>query len=148
MPTLGTKAADLEELDNSNIDKATEVRIQAMAKRDELESNGFGDQLMEIQEASCPGVDKLKTGKFKIDMLFQYDEDNEAVLSWCQGTVTKVIRESGNIIIAEIEWDDNYVKDGDPSKTREELKRNRWNREEQIDGTWREDLRHLMVSSE
>ncbi len=66
---LGTKSAGLIELDDSLLQQGQQIRIKAMKERDRLESNGFGDQLNELQETSWPVEQILKLG-FKIDMCF------------------------------------------------------------------------------
>ena len=44
----------------------------------------------------------------------------------------------------KVEWDDNCVNPGEKSITNEELRRKNWNPDEQVEGVWREDLRHLI----
>ena len=70
--TLGTKLADLVALDNKILAKEYLVRLNAMIERDKLESSGYGDQLMEMQEFSWP-VKRIKNREFQqIDMCFLY----------------------------------------------------------------------------
>ena len=51
---LGTKSARLIHLDNTLLANEDCIQIEAMKERDRLENNGFGDQLMEMQESSWP----------------------------------------------------------------------------------------------
>ncbi len=82
---------DLIALDNNQeIDKES-LRLWAMKERDRLESNGFGDQLMEMQKAMAP-IDHIFKGSWRIDMCFEYTEKSEAILQKCQGEVTKLVK--------------------------------------------------------
>ena len=38
-------------------------------------------------------VELLRKGEFKIDMLFEYSDDDSPVLQWCQGEVIEFIKE-------------------------------------------------------
>ena len=143
MVQLGTKAADLVALDKANVDKETEARANAMIQREEMESQGFGDQLSEVQCTSCP-IERIRAGGFKIDMLFVYGEDE---LSWCQGAVTKVVKEKGNLLKLEIEWNEECVREGEVGTTIEDLRLTNWNSETHTLGTWREDARGLIETS-
>ena len=44
----------------------------------------------------------------------------------------------------KVKWDDNCVNPGEQSITNEELRRKNWNPDTQVEGVWREDLRHLI----
>ena len=143
MVQLGTKAADLAKLDESKADKETEARAKAMERREELESEGFGDQLSELQEANCP-IEAIKSGRFNIDMLFIYGEGE---LSWCQGVVTKVLKETRTVLKVEVKWNKDCVRTGEMDKTIHQLKLSKWNSETHEYGTWRADLRHMIRTS-
>ena len=87
---LGTKSADLIELDNGAMAREERIRLNAMLEQDQRDNSGFGDQPMEMQQTSW-AVDKICTGSFKIDMCSSYgDKDSEifAMVSGdcCQGT--------------------------------------------------------------
>ncbi len=57
-------------------------------------------------------------------MLFEYKENNESILMWCQGKVADFIRESKNKhVFVKIEWSDKCVKDGDLKITKKQLKK-------------------------
>ena len=80
---LGDPSADLLALDNNCEANKQSLRLRAMKERDRLESNGFGDQMMEMQEATPP-IEKIQHGKWRIDMCFEYTDGGESVLHWCQ----------------------------------------------------------------
>ena len=67
---------------------------------------------MEMQEYSWLLSTILRKGPFKIDMCFEYTEDGEVVLQWCQGTVVKLLRdkEKSNYIIVKDKWNDEVVQ--------------------------------------
>jgi hypothetical protein len=67
--TLGTKSAGLVELDNSMLQQRQQIRINAMKEREFCYSNGFWDQLNEIQETSWP-VERILRGGFKLTCAF------------------------------------------------------------------------------
>ena len=146
--TLGTRANDVIELDNKTDNAETRMRLNAIKERERLEDNDYGDRLQDYQ-GSMPifNNDELKTKPFRIDMLFDYNYKNGggSTLVWCQGNVTELVKEkSKNIWIVKVEWDDNSVNPGEKSITNEELRRKNWNPDEQVEGVWREDLRHLI----
>ena len=63
-------------------------------------------------------VEVLQLASFNIDKLFEYNEGDEYVLQWCQGTVKKLSREKANTHdIVVVEWKDNCLKEGDPKTT-------------------------------
>ena len=100
-----------------------------------------------MQQTLWP-VELLRAGKFKIDKLFEYKVGQEVTLQWCQGTVVKIIKEKIDAhIVVEVEWDKDYLTDGDPNKSREKLMRTKWNPNQPVDGAWREDLRHKILKS-
>lgn len=114
-----------------------------MKKRDQLESDGFGDQLMEMQEVPCPVKRVCKRG-FRIDVCYEYMDDSQQMLQWCQGRVKKLIKhdETRKCLLLEIEWDEKCVAPGESNVTVEKLMINRWNPETHQKGSWREDLHH------
>ena len=80
-------------------------------------------------------------------MLFDYKDNDEggSTLVWAQGNVIELVKEkSKNIWIVKVKWDDNCVNPGEQSITNEELRRKNWNPDTQVEGVWREDLRHLI----
>jgi hypothetical protein len=144
---LGTKSAGLIELDDSLLQQGQQIRIKAMKERDRLESNGFGDQLNELQETSWPVERILKLG-FKIDMCFLYrDDEGNEMLQWCQGVVERIVNDKSNdknYIIASIKWNNEFVDEGGANPTKEMFKKKDYNPEKHYDRAWREDLRHLL----
>ena len=84
-----------------------------MKDRDRLESVGFGDKLIEMQEVNWP-VDKILKGGFRLDMCFQYqDDDRDQSLLWCQGIILSVLCDKSNADIkkylqVKVKWDDEF----------------------------------------
>ena len=146
--TIGTKSADLIALDNSSLAQVQRVRLNAMLERNQLESNGYGDQLMEMQEFSWP-LEKLRNTLFKIDMCFEMVDGGELMLQWCQGTVVKLIKDKAenNFMVVEVKWKAEAVRSVKEEITKVKLKKKDWNPEEHGDGAWREDLIHLTKSA-
>ena len=56
---------------------------------------------MEMQQTSW-AIDKIRLGSFKIDMCFSYGDDDGEILQWCQGTVTKILKEERTFAIVQI----------------------------------------------
>ena len=128
---LGDAAADLIALDSNRQAEEENLRLRAMKERDRLESNGFRDQLMEMQEATAP-INTIKKGSWQINMCFEYTDEGESILQWCQGKVTKLFKEEQYYIVIEVEWDSKFVRHGERKKTREKLKKSDWNPETHI----------------
>ncbi len=101
---------------------------------------------MEMQQ-HLPPIKELKRNQFKIDMLFSYEEDNESVLVWCQGTVVDFVKLSkdGKKSTVEIEWNDKCVAPGASKKMKEVLKMSDWNPQTHMAGAWQEDLHHKVL---
>ena len=121
-----------------------------MIERDRLENQGYGDQLMEVQEFLWP-VERIRNGTFKkLDMCFSYEHDGEKMLQWCQGEITEVVKdkERNNYMVVKVTWDKDSVKEGESDKTTEKLEKGRWNPEVHEEGAWREDLRGLVKTSD
>jgi hypothetical protein len=146
LPALGTVAHDVTALEEKNDNAGLQIRINAMVERERLEDNGFGDELMEMQEVLWP-IDRLRAKDFAIDMLFEYEDEDGSTLVWCQGKVVDFIRESKDKhVIVKIEWSDTCVKDGDQRITKNHLKKTKWNPNVPIGGSWREDLYHKLMN--
>jgi hypothetical protein len=99
--TLGTKSADLIELDNGAMAREERIRLNAMLEQNQRENSGFGDQVMEMQQ-TIRAVDKICMGSFKINMCFSNGDKDGEILQWCQGTVVRVLKEENNFVIVEI----------------------------------------------
>ena len=80
---LGTRAQDCIDLEMGLENEEMEFRLKALRKRDSLEDNGFGDELMEMQQTIWP-IEKLREKGFKIDTLFEYSDKNGLTMQWCQ----------------------------------------------------------------
>jgi hypothetical protein len=136
LPELGTVAHDVFALEEDNNNAGLQLRINAMVERERLEDSGFSDLLMEIQEVLWP-IKRLRAKDFAIDMLFEYKDDEESTLMWCQGKVVDFIRESKEKhVVVKIEWSDKCVKDGDPKIAKNQLKKTKWNPNVPIGGAW------------
>jgi len=145
--TLGTKSADLIQLDDGALAREERIRLNAMLERDRREDSGFGDQLMEMQQTSW-AIDKIRLGSFKIDMCFSYGDDDGEILEWCQGKVMKLLKEERTFAIVQIKWDKKCLREGDNETTRDKLMKSKWNSNEHQQGTWREDLHHMAKTAE
>jgi hypothetical protein len=110
--TLGTKSADLIQLDNGALAREELIRLNAMLERDQREMSGFGDQLMEMQQTSW-AIDKIWKGSLKIDLCFAYGDEDGEIMQWCQGTVLKILREEKTYVTVEIRWDKECLREGD-----------------------------------
>ena len=62
-----------------------------MLERDRLQDNGYGDELMEMQQILWP-KDRILNNDYAIDMLIGVTEEGEDLLVWCQGKVIKCVR--------------------------------------------------------
>ena len=72
---LGSRARDCVELEKALNSEGCDFRMQALQERERLEDNGFGDQLIEMQQTLWP-VELLRTPGFKIEKLFEYKIDD------------------------------------------------------------------------
>ena len=144
-----TTNAYRRELDKGNTNRDDEIRLRAMKERDIRESNGRGDQLMEMQEI-LPPLARMKKPGFKIDVCFEYDEPTGPVLQWCQGVVMKVNKynEKLKFLIVDIAWNEDCLKPNDDRTTVEKLMMNKWNPETHQTGSWREDLHDMAISAD
>ncbi len=147
LPALGTVAKDITALEVNNNRAGLQLRINAMLGQERLENNGFGDELMEMQEILWP-IDQLQARDFAIDVLFEYEDDKGSTLMWCQGKVVDFIRESkdGKHVFVKIEWSEKCMRDGDLKITKNHLKKTTWNPNVPIRGAWREDLYHKLMN--
>ena len=77
--------------------------------------------------------------RFRIEVLFEYTEtDGTKYLDWCHGKVTLVIGDKSKY--AKIRWDEECLRPGDCSTTREKLLQTKWNPAQAKAGAWREYL--------
>ncbi len=145
--TLGTKSADLIELDNGAMAREERIRLNALLEQNQGENSGFGDQFMEMQQKSW-AVDKICMGSCRIDMCFSYGDEDSEILQWYQGTVVRVLKEENNFAIVEIKWDKKCLREGDREITWDNLMRSKWNSNEHQQGTWWENLHHMVQTTE
>jgi hypothetical protein len=82
---LGTKASNIVEIDLQSTQQNMQLRIDAYKEREQLEEDGIGDQLSELQQFSwkiCDGT-KLKSLPWGIDVLCKYtDNECEPTYIW------------------------------------------------------------------
>ena len=142
---LGTRAQDCIDLDNKLSEVSRDFRLKAMKQREQLEDDGYGDELYEMQQNLWP-VKALREENFSIDKLFEYKVGDQLTLQWCQGKVKKFLSERKDThIIVQIEWNNKCLRDGDPKISREKLTRTAWNPKKQAAGAWRQDLYHKIL---
>jgi hypothetical protein len=134
---LGTKSADLIQLDDVALAREEQIRLNAMLERDLREMNGSGDQLIEMQQTSWV-INKILKGSFKIDMCFTYGYEDGEILKWCQGTVIRILREERTYVYVtvEIKWDKECVREEDREVSQDKLMWSKWNSNEHEQGTW------------
>ena len=93
-------------------------------------------KLMKMQQVLWP-VERLVAQDFVIDMLFEYKDDDESMLMWCQSKIVDFIREvKDKHVFVKIEWNDKYMRDGDSKVTKNQLKMTKWNPKTPVGGAW------------
>jgi len=103
---------------------------------------------MKMQQVLWP-VERLVAQDFVIDMLFEYEDDDESTLMWCQSKIVDFIREvKDKHVFVKIEWNDKYMRDGDSKVTKNELKMTKWNPKTPVGGAWWEELHHKLMNKE
>ena len=117
MAELGTQAGNVAKMDSDCSTGNSELRRKWIEKREELESEGKGDALMEIQRCSMPDFNDESLKGFKIDMLFSYEN---GVLEWCQGVIEKVVNPKYRTV--KVKWNDKLcLREGERKVTTEKL---------------------------
>mgnify|MGYP006922977555 FL=1 len=142
MATLGTTSSDVQNYYNKQAESEDELRLQTLKQREQEELMGVYDQAEYLNEISWP-ENKMKKG-YKIEKLFEYPEEGELKLIWCPGTVLKVIKRDDKLIKADIEWDPEFIGEGEATESTELLKKHLWNPSKPKEGAWRQDLRHKL----
>lgn len=152
LPALGTVTQDVLDLDASRASKHQEFVESAEELRCEREAVGMGDLRGELQPTSHPPIDKSLVGK-RIEMLFQFTENGTGenkFFEWCKGIIkrvsdgknlkkTRAFYKPGEAV--EIEWDTEYVEDGNPNCTTHVLLKSKWNPNvHNTEGSWRLDV--------
>jgi hypothetical protein len=131
LPTLGTKASDIIEMDSQSTQQNIQLQMDAYYReRERLEEEGIGDQLSELQQNSWKIFDgkKLKSSPWGIDMLCEYvDDECEPTYVWCQGKVVELVRQTDTEAVVKIEWNETCLQPGDPKVTKHVLKKSKWN---------------------
>ena len=103
---------------------------------------------MKMQQVLWP-VERLVAQDFVIDVLFEYEDDDESTLMWCQSKIVDFIREvKDKHVFVKIEWNDEYMRDGDSKVTKNELKMTKWNPKTPVGGAWWEELHHKLMNKE
>ena len=142
MAKLGTTSNDVQNYYKKQAESEDELRLQTLKQREQEELMGVYDQAEYLNEVSCP-ENELTKG-FKVEKLFEYPEEGELVLIWCPGIVSKVIKKDDNLITADIEWDPDFIEQGEATESTELLKKHIWNPSKPKEGAWRQDLRHKL----
>ena len=141
MATLGTASSDVQNYYNKQDESEEELRLQTLKQREQEELMGVYDQAEYLQEVSWP--ENMKKG-YNIEKLFEYPEEGELKLIWCPGKVLKVIKKDDKLIKADIEWDPEFIGEGEATESTELLKKYLWNPSKPKEGAWRQDLRHKL----
>jgi hypothetical protein len=108
---------------------------------------------MEMQEINWP-VDKILKGGFRLDMCFQYqDEDGDQSLKRSQGVILSVLCDKSNAdskkyLQVKVKWDDEFVTPNDLNPRNEMLQKKEYNPETHGNGSRREDLYHKLQTAE
>jgi hypothetical protein len=105
LPTLGTKASDIIDMDLQSTKQNTQLRMDAYKEREHWEDERFGDQLSDMQQFSWKIFDgnKLKSSPWGIDMLCEYiDKECEPTCVWCQGKVVDLVRQTDAEAVVKI----------------------------------------------
>jgi hypothetical protein len=138
MPSLGTKSEIALSMESKNESKLAEFKEKAYSERDKREEDGIGDRWSEMQRSVMPDIDSTLVG-FRIEKLFEYSEtDGTTYLDWCHGQV--VLVNGDKIKYATIRWDEECLRPGDRSTTRDKLLQTKWNPAQAKAGAWREYL--------
>ena len=75
-----------------------EMKASAAARRDTMEAEGKSDHWAARQQIFMLMVNSELIG-FKIDMLFQYnDEDGTTYVNWCNGVIISILNEKSNYV--------------------------------------------------
>jgi hypothetical protein len=139
MPSLGTKSEIVLSMERKNESKSAEFKVKAYAERDKLEADGVGYRWSEMQRRVMPDIDSTLVG-FRVEKLFEYSSeiDGTTYLDWCHGEV--ILVNGDKIKYATIRWDEDCLRPGDCSTTREKLLQTKWNPSQAKAGDWREYL--------
>ena len=68
----------------------------------------------------------------------------------CCGRIQSIVHdksEINNTIQVKVMWDEQYVELGDINPTKELLKKKLYNTDIHVNESWKEDLRHLITTS-
>ena len=139
MAKLGTQSGKVAKMDSDRVTGNSKLRRKWIEKREELEREGKGDILMEIQRSSMPDFNNESLKGFKIDMLFSYEN---GVVEWCQGVIEKVVNAKYRTV--KVRWEEKCLREGERKVTTEKLAVTKWNPSNQTKGAWREDLRDAL----
>lgn len=120
---LGTKSKDLEKLDAKRKEKEVTFVELAHISREDQEMNGETDRYEKLQPMKPPVDEKLIDKR--IEQLWEFFEpDGTANNIWCAGVVVAVKKNSK----VHIQWEEKYLREGDPAVTQERLLSSKWNK--------------------
>ena len=87
---LGTKAKDINALDDRHETEKEQFVVDAEKLREELEMEGKTDRHERMQPTTMPAIDEHFVGA-KIEQYWEYEEeDGSLVPQWCQGKIVAV----------------------------------------------------------
>ena len=134
---LGTKAKDINALDDRHETEKEQFVVDAEKLREELEMEGKTDRHERMQPTTMPAIDEHFVGA-KIEQYWEYEEeDGSLVPQWCQGKIVAVKKKNK----VHIEWNEVCLRPGHPRITEERLLKSKWNKHV-VEG-WRMDLGNL-----
>eukprot|EP00957_Ditylum_brightwellii_P176000 13401983-Ditylum_brightwellii.AAC.1 len=86
---------------------------------------GIGDQLEYTNDANWP-LATIEKGSFLIDLIFEFNDEDEASLLWYQGVVTRLLTKpiNNNTKPTNVmdKWNEDCINPGDGRMAKETLK--------------------------
>jgi hypothetical protein len=122
LPKLGTKALNIIDMDKKLTEQNTKLRIDAYKEREQMEDEGFGDQLSEMQQFGWKIFDssELNSAPWGIDMLCEYTDDEcEPTYIWCQGKVVELVKQNDTQAVVKIRRNEACLQPGDSRVTKQ-----------------------------
>ena len=136
MMTLGTESELAFVYKFGTIENIQEMKASAATRRDTMEAEGKSDCWAARQQNIMPKVNSELIG-FKIEMLFQYDnEDGTTYVNWCNGVIISILNEKSYYV--KVRWNQECLGQGEPKITKEKLLASKWNPNKAAKGAWRE----------
>ncbi len=112
------------------------MKISVATRRDTMEAEGKSDHWAARQQNIKLSVNSALIG-FKIEMLFQYDnEDGTTYVNWCNGVIISILNEKSYFV--KVGWNHKCLGQGESEITKEKLLASKWNPNKAAKGAWRE----------